>query len=136
MKKEKKEKLLEEALSKAFSPENKSTLPLFNSEIDNIKKGDIVYSASFSVDENGKEEAKVLEFQFQGWVKNSINTEEVRMGNLVAIENGKPINGVKIPPQNMRVGYFLSKKEALTAFKDKLDHISQVIKEAADKAEN
>ena len=38
MKKEKKEKLLEEALSKAFSPENKSTLPLFNSEIDNIKK--------------------------------------------------------------------------------------------------
>ena len=58
------------------------------------------------------------------------------MGNLVAIENGKPISGVKIPPQNMRVGYFLSKKEALTAFKDKLDHISQVIKEAADKAEN
>ncbi len=69
MKKEKKEKLLEEALNKAFAPENKSTLPLFNSEIDNVKKGDIVYSASFSVDENGKEEAKVLEFQFQGWVK-------------------------------------------------------------------
>jgi hypothetical protein len=57
------------------------------------------------------------------------------MADLSPVIEGKESESIKIPKQNLRYGYFPSKLEAIRAFQKRIEHMAEVIKEAADKLE-
>lgn len=101
--------------------------------VDSLKNGDLLYSAGYEKDEEGNEKVKVLTLKFIEYDKKSVTDKNTRMATLKPIVDGKETDKINIPNQNLRVGFFPSKLEAVKAFEKSITHIAEVIHETAEK---
>lgn len=95
----------------------------------------MIYSAGYERDEDGKERVTTLTLKFLEYDKNSIATKNVLMAKLAPVVDGKVPENVTLPSQNIRVGFFKTKVEAIRAFEKTISHMADVIKETADRLE-
>jgi hypothetical protein len=136
MKKKEAQKKLQEVDEFIRKETTDNNIPIESGDwIDNLKKGDRIYSAGFEKDAEGKETVKVLTLQFEEYDKQSIATPNVRMAKLLPIIDDKIPENVNLPSQNIRVGFFKTPLEAVRAFEERMSHIANVIKETGDRME-
>lgn len=136
MKKKEAQKKLQEVDEFIRKETTDNNIPIESGDwIDNLKKGDRIYSAGFEKDAEGKETVKVLTLQFEEYDKQSIATPNVRMAKLLPIIDDKIPENVSLPSQNIRVGFFKTPLEAVRAFEERMSHIANVIKETGDRME-
>lgn len=123
----------EEVLSKE-STDNQ--MPLESGDwVDSLKNGDYLYSAGYERNEDGEERVKVLTLKFVEYDKKSVSDANTRMAILTPIVDGKESESVKLPSQNIRVGYFPTKLAAVRAFQSALEHMAEVVRKTADRIE-
>ena len=98
MKKKEAQKKLQEVDEFIRKETTDNNIPIESGDwIDNLKKGDRIYSAGFEKDAEGKETVKVLTLQFEEYDKQSIATPNVRMAKLLPIIDDKIPENVKLP---------------------------------------
>lgn len=113
-----------------------NSIPLDSGDwVANLNEGDLIYSAGYERDEDGKERVTTLTLKFLEYDKNSIATKNVLMAKLAPVVDGKVPENVTLPSQNIRVGFFKTKVEAIRAFEKTISHMADVIKETADRLE-
>ena len=133
----KKKSIVEDATADGLLKENTETqIPIESGNwVDDLKEGDLLYSASYERDDEGKEQVKVLTLKFKEYEKKAIVDENTRMAILVPIINGEETESISLPSQNIRTGYSPTKVGAIRAFYEALSHMADVVKETLDKVE-
>ena len=71
--------------------------------VDNLKNGDLLYSAGYEKNEDGEEKVKVLTLKFIEYDKKSVKDENTRMATLKPVIDGKETDKVNLPSQNLRM---------------------------------
>lgn len=123
----------DEVLSKEKSD---TSMPLDSGDwVDNLKNGDLLYSAGYEKNEEGDERVMVLTLKFIEYDKKSVTDKNTRMATLKPIVEGKESENIKLPSQNLRSGYFPTKVEAVKAFEGALGHMLDVVKTTRIKLE-
>ena len=133
----KKKSIVEDATAEGLLKENTETqIPIESGNwVDDLKEGDLLYSASYERDDEGKEQVKVLTLKFKEYEKKAVVDENTRMAILVPIINGEETESISLPSQNIRTGYASTKVGAIRAFYEALSHMADVVKETLDKVE-
>lgn len=132
-----KEEVVGQASADVLQNESTSAqLPLDSGDwVDSLKNGDYLYSAGYERNEEGDERVKVLTLKFIEYNHNAVVDKNTRMATLVPIVDGKEMETVKLPSQNLRSGYFPTKLKAVKAFQEMLEHMASVVKQTADRLE-
>ena len=114
-----------------------NSIPLESGDwVNSLKSGDLVYSAGYERDDEGNGKVMILTLKFIEYDSKSVVDEKTRIATLIPIVDGKEAESVKVPNQNLRVGYFPSKLEAVKAFEDVIASMLSVIKETREQFEN
>lgn len=136
MSKKKKERLAAEAEELIRKESTENSIPIESGDwVTNLKNGDLLYSAGYEKDKDGKEQVVTLTLKFIEYDKKAIPTPSVLMAKLVPVVDGKVPEGITIPNQNIRTGFFRTKLEAIRAFEKAISHMADVIKDTGDKLE-
>lgn len=103
--------------------------------VDDLKNGDLLYTAEYERDKEDNESIKVLTLKFKEYDMSAVTDKNSRMAILAPVVNGKELETVKIASQNVRVGYFPTKAKAVRAFQEMLEHMASLARETADRLE-
>lgn len=123
----------EEVLAKESTD---SQIPIESGDwVDNLKEGDLLYTAGYECDEEGNERVKIMTLKFVAYDKKAVVDKNTRIAELIPIIDGKEAKSVKLPNQNIRSGYSPTQLEAVDRFYKRLDAMTKVVKLARDRLE-